>query len=202
MCFWIWKLLTISQNFWYRCNFILFCTFVKRISNMFKTITSLSKVIKPINCIHSCRLFSIPRQCQIRTNVYSTKIATYQYSPNLSVSRLCHTKPSELTLQQKLKNATKEYGSVLIVFHVGISLISLGTVYFFIINGVDVQQWIGKIGMSNTDESTKIVAGASQFIIAYAIHKSLAPIRISITLVSVPLIVRYLRAKGIMKIKK
>jgi len=107
-----------------------------------------------------------------------------------------------LTSREKLKIAAKEYGSVLIVFHVGISLISLGSVYFFISNGVDVQQWIEWMGLSNASENTKIVAGASQFIIAYAIHKSFAPVRISITLISVPLIVRYLRTKGIMKMKK
>ncbi|XP_050541042.1 protein FAM210B, mitochondrial-like [Daktulosphaira vitifoliae] len=107
----------------------------------------------------------------------------------------------DLTPKEKFKKAAKEYGFVLVAFHVGISLMSLGSIYFFIINGFDVQQWISFIGMSNTDENTKIVAGASQFIIAYAIHKSLAPFRISITLVSVPLIVRYLRTKGFMKKK-
>lgn len=117
--------------------------------------------------------------------------------------RPCHGTPSsELTPREKLKIAAKEYGAVLVVFHVGISLVSLGTMYLFVSSGVDVQQWIGWLGVSNADENTKIVAGASQFIIAYAIHKSFAPVRISITLVSVPLIVRYLRAKGIMKTKK
>lgn len=163
-------------------------------------------VIRPVRCIQgkpypSRLLPSIPRQCQIQTLSSLSKL-NIQYLPKLSITRLCHTKPEELTLREKLKIATKEYGSVLIVFHIGISLMSLGTVYFFIANGVDVQQWIGWMGMSNADQNTKIVAGASQFIIAYAIHKSLAPVRISITLVSVPFIVRYLRAKGIMKMKK
>jgi len=107
-----------------------------------------------------------------------------------------------LTPRDRLKIAAKEYGAVLVAFHVGISLVSLGTVYLFVSSGVDVQQWIGWLGASDADESTKIVAGASQFIIAYAIHKSFAPVRISITLVSVPLIVRYLRAKGLMRMKK
>ncbi|VVC43554.1 Domain of unknown function DUF1279 [Cinara cedri] len=149
--------------------------------------------------IHSYRFLSTPlkRQTPELSNVLTQPFV--QYLPNLSITRMCHAKPTELTPSEKLKKAAKEYGSVLIVFHVGISLISLGSMYFFISTGVDVQQWIGWIGMSGADENTKIVAGASQFIIAYAIHKSLAPVRISITLVSVPLIVRYLRAKGIMK---
>lgn len=47
-----------------------------------------------------------------------------------------------------------------------------------------------------------LATGASTFVVAYALHKCLAPVRISITLVSVPIIVRYLRAKGILKAKK
>lgn len=172
---------------------------------MFKILTSLPKVISPINrCVqgkyYPYRFVSIPK-CQIQLLTLSSK-SQIQYSLNLSNIRLCHAKSSELTSSEKFKKAAKEYGLVLILFHVGISLISLGSMYFFISHGVDVQQWISWLGMSNADENNKIVAGASQFIIAYAIHKSLAPVRISITLVSVPLIVKYLRAKGIMKIRK
>lgn len=176
---------------------------------MFKVLTSFSKVItsSPIGrCFqgnfYSCKSLVFTQKCQTQLSITSIKPSIQLYSPNLSFTRLCHAKSSDLTPREKFKKAVKEYGSVLIVFHVGISLISLGTVYFFISYGVDVQQWIGWMGMSNANENTKIVAGASQFIIAYAIHKSFAPVRISITLVSVPLIVRYLRAKGIMKIKK
>lgn len=173
---------------------------------MFRALTFISKVNGPIGkcCqvkFYSYRFLSNPRLCQ-KQLLFGSVQSSAPYSPFLTVNRLCHEKLPELTPREKLKKAAKEYGSVLIVFHVGISLISLGTVYFFISSGVDVQQWIGWMGMSNANENTKIVAGASQFIIAYAIHKSLAPVRISITLVSVPLIVRYLRAKGIMKMKK
>jgi hypothetical protein len=174
---------------------------------MFKVVTSCTKVIVPARrCFQSsnytCRLVSIPQKYQTHLQFAARSIGPYiRCLPSWTNVRSCHAKSPELTPREKLKKAAKEYGSVLIAFHVGISLISLGTVYFLISNGVDVQQWIGWMGMSNADESTKIVAGASQFIIAYAIHKSFAPVRISITLVSVPLIVRYLRSKGIMKMK-
>lgn len=173
---------------------------------MFKVLTSFPKVVVPISrCFQSnfgsYRFLTISRKYPDQNSINLIKLPSL-YSKQLSIVRLCHAKSPELTPREKLKKAAKEYGSVLVIFHVGISLISLGTVYFFISNGVDVQQWIGLLGMSNTNESTQIVAGASQFIIAYAIHKSLAPVRISITLISVPLIVRYLRAKGIMKVKK
>ncbi|XP_027849628.1 protein FAM210B, mitochondrial-like [Aphis gossypii] len=173
---------------------------------MLKVLTSVPKVscfaIRGIQCnFNSCKFVPILQQSRIQQFTRWTK-PSVQYPERFSCIRLCHAKPAELTPREKLKIAAKEYGSVLIGFHVGISLISLGSVYFFISNGVDVQQWIGWMGMSNANENTKIVAGASQFIIAYAIHKSFAPVRISITLISVPLIVRYLRMKGIMKIKK
>lgn len=170
---------------------------------MFKVLSSFPKSVS--RCVqgnyYPYRFISIPRSSQIQPLIGVTE-SQVQYSPYLSIARSFHQKSSELTPSEKLKKAAKEYGSVLILFHVGISLISLGSVYFLISYGVDVQQWIGLLGMSSADENTKIVAGASQFIIAYAIHKSFAPVRISITLISVPLIVRYFKAKGIIKIKK
>lgn len=182
---------------------------------MFKVLTLFSKTIGPVisssssngcKCFQSgfytFRFLSILRRHETPSSTRSIG-ESLQCSPSLYVgTRWCHADPTQLSPKEKLKKAAKEYGSVLIAFHVSISLMSLGVVYFFISNGVDVQQWIEWLGMSNADESAKIVTGASQFIIAYAIHKSLAPVRISITLVSVPLIVRYLRAKGVMKLKK
>ena len=48
---------------------------------------------------------------------------------------------------------------------------------------------------------SSLAAGASTFVIAYAVHKSFVPVRMSITLTACPFIVKYLRAKGILKIK-
>lgn len=39
---------------------------------------------------------------------------------------------STLSRKEKLKKAVKEYGSTVIVFHVGMSLISLGTCYILV----------------------------------------------------------------------
>lgn len=57
------------------------------------------------------------------------------------------------------------------------------------------------IGLASSALSNKIAAGASTFVIAYAIHKVFAPIRISITLAATPLIVRFLRKKGWLAVK-
>lgn len=41
-------------------------------------------------------------------------------------------KTADLSKKERLKKAVKEYGSTVIIFHVGISLISLGTCYILV----------------------------------------------------------------------
>lgn len=50
-----------------------------------------------------------------------------------------------------------------------------------------------------TDKLPAIASNASTFVIAYALHKVFAPVRITITITSTPFIVKYLRNKGILK---
>lgn len=57
------------------------------------------------------------------------------------------------------------------------------------------------VGLGSSALSNKIAAGASTFVIAYAIHKVFAPVRISITLAATPFIVRFLRKKGWLAVK-
>ncbi|XP_063699646.1 uncharacterized protein LOC134830184 [Culicoides brevitarsis] len=103
-----------------------------------------------------------------------------------------------LSKRDQLKRAVKEYGSTVIIFHIGISLASLGGFYLLVSSGLDVAALMDKLGVS-ADVSGKVMQGASTFVVAYAIHKLFAPLRISITLFSTPFIVRYLRLKGILK---
>jgi hypothetical protein len=56
-----------------------------------------------------------------------------------------------------------------------------------------------KLGFNESLVQSKMAAGTSTFVVAYAIHKLFAPVRISITLVSVPFVVRYLRKVGLFK---
>lgn len=70
----------------------------------------------------------------------------------------------------------------------------------FDFSGVDVPELLRKV---NIDESKlQLASGASTFVVAYALHKMTAPIRISITLGSAPFIVSYLRRIGVLKVKK
>nr|XP_034978938.1 protein FAM210B, mitochondrial [Zootoca vivipara] len=100
---------------------------------------------------------------------------------------------------QQLKKVFKEYGAVGVVFHVGISLMSLGMFYLAVSSGVDMTAILFKLGFDDTLVQSKLAAGTSTFVLAYAIHKLFAPVRISITLVSVPLLVRYFRKIGFFK---
>ena len=66
--------------------------------------------------------------------------------------------------------------------------------------GVDVQSMFEKIPyVGDTLKSNKMAQEATAFAFAYAVHKAFMPVRLTITFTTVPIIVRYLRAKGILK---
>nr|XP_020653152.1 protein FAM210B [Pogona vitticeps] len=111
-----------------------------------------------------------------------------------------HTDPSQKpNKSQQLKKVFKEYGGVAVAFHVGISLMSLGMFYLAVSSGVDMTAILFKLGFDEAVVQSKLAAGTSTFLLAYAIHKLFAPVRISITLISVPLLVRYFRKIGFFK---
>uniref|UniRef100_A0A8C6T2F0 Family with sequence similarity 210 member B n=1 Tax=Neogobius melanostomus TaxID=47308 RepID=A0A8C6T2F0_9GOBI len=97
---------------------------------------------------------------------------------------------------QQLKKVFQEYGAVGMSFHICMSLMSLGMFYLLVSSGIDMAALLCKLGFSETMVRSKMAAGTSTFVLAYAIHKLFAPVRISITLVSVPLIVRHFRRIG------
>ncbi|KAH8369070.1 protein FAM210B-like [Drosophila serrata] len=108
-----------------------------------------------------------------------------------------HIKPSKT---EQLKEAFKEYGSALMAFHLAISLISFGGFYALISGGIELDLILEFFGISSNALAEKMATG-STFVLALAIHKILAPIRISITLGATPFVVRYLRSKGLIKAK-
>lgn len=69
--------------------------------------------------------------------------------------------------------------------------------FSFFFSGLDVMALLEKINLA--DKFPKLAENASTFVIAYAIHKIFAPVRISITLGATPFIVRFLRKKGFLK---
>ena len=56
-----------------------------------------------------------------------------------------------------------------------------------------------KIGVGQSILESKVVTGGSTFVIAYAVHKVFAPVRIATTLTCTPFIVRHLRKIGFLK---
>ncbi|KAM7005131.1 protein FAM210B, mitochondrial [Passerculus sandwichensis] len=105
----------------------------------------------------------------------------------------------KLNKSQQLKQVFKEYGAVGVSFHVGISLVSLGIFYLAVSSGVDMSAVLLKLGFSEASLQSRMAAGTSTFVLAYAVHKLFAPVRISITVVSVPFVVRACRKAGLFK---
>ncbi|CAJ0964182.1 unnamed protein product [Ranitomeya imitator] len=105
----------------------------------------------------------------------------------------------KLSRAQQLRRVFAEYGGVAVAFHVGISLVSLGMFYALVSSGLDVPSLLLKVGFSEAVVQSKLASGTSTFVLAYAVHKLFAPVRISITVVSVPFLVRYFRRTGFFK---
>ena len=55
------------------------------------------------------------------------------------------------------------------------------------------------LGVGESILKSTLAANASTFVVAYAVHKVFAPVRIGITLTCAPLLVRYLRKIGVLK---
>lgn len=68
-------------------------------------------------------------------------------------------------------------------------------------SGIDMIGILEKLGVGEKILQSKVVTGASTFVIAYAVHKVFAPVRIGITLTCTPFIVHYLRRIGFLKPK-
>nr|KAG5687251.1 hypothetical protein BaRGS_016426 [Batillaria attramentaria] len=84
----------------------------------------------------------------------------------------------QLTQREKLKRAVKEYGSTVIVFHITISLASLGGFYLAVSSGIDMVSMLKTIGVGEAILQSKLATGTGTFVVAYAVHKVFAPVRI------------------------
>ncbi|XP_072746449.1 uncharacterized protein [Anoplolepis gracilipes] len=108
---------------------------------------------------------------------------------------------ASMSKRDKFHLMLRDYGGTLLAFHITISLISLGCCYMVIISGIDVmpftQKWTG-----GNEQIDKVLKTSTDFVIAYTVHKLLAPIRISISLTVTPVIVRHLRRIGLLKMPK
>lgn len=100
----------------------------------------------------------------------------------------------------KFKILVRDYGATAVVFHVTISLFSLGVCYLLINSSIPIEKVFSFIGIDQKLGNLSTTAATStNFIVAYAVHKSLAPIRLGITGASLPFVVKFLRSKNILK---
>lgn len=106
-----------------------------------------------------------------------------------------HRANEKLTTKERLKVITTQYGAFGMAFHITISLASLGMFYFLVYSGIDFAPLMTWLGMENS----KVATGTSTFVVAYAVHKVFAPVRIGITFVSVPFLVKHFRKIGLFK---
>ncbi|CAB0036204.1 unnamed protein product [Trichogramma brassicae] len=105
-----------------------------------------------------------------------------------------------MSKRQKLGILVRDYGRTVMAFHIGVSLVSLGSFYWVVSSGLDITPAIKFIAGEGEDDLIKTVMGqSSTFLIAYAVHKLFAPVRISLTLGFTPILVRFLRKKGVLK---
>ncbi|XP_076674902.1 uncharacterized protein LOC143372532 [Andrena cerasifolii] len=141
----------------------------------------------------------------LRTVYWPKYIFSMEYSTNAPQHRNTAQSADDkrdvahLSKKERFKKVVKDYGSTVIVFHVGISLISLGACYTAVISGLDLLPLIKTFINDGNQQLEKILSNSSNFLLAYTIHKLFAPVRISITLAVTPFLVRYLRRIGILK---
>ncbi|KAB0802247.1 hypothetical protein PPYR_04433 [Photinus pyralis] len=172
-------------------------------NNRILSIATILKDYEPEPSFRSLHVTSYKKFefCQYPTCSTPSNFLLLNSKHPINFNRFCSTskkgdQPVEPTKKEKLKRAVKEYGSTVVIFHVTISLASLGVCYLLVSSGLDMSKILAYLGISGS-----IAANAGTFVTAYAIHKVFAPVRISITLGATPFIVSYLRRIGFLKVK-
>ncbi|KAM4030440.1 protein FAM210B, mitochondrial [Anomaloglossus baeobatrachus] len=152
-----------------------------------------------LRCVREAGVLRPPALCSL-PELTAMNVRTYTAQGTGELSGVSSDNDGQkLSKTQQLKRVFKEYGGVAVAFHVGISLVSLGIFYALVSSGLDVPSLLLKVGFSEAVVQSKLASGTSTFVLAYAVHKLFAPVRISITVVSVPFLVRYFRRTGFFK---
>ncbi|KAG5324895.1 F210B protein, partial [Pseudoatta argentina] len=133
--------------------------------------------------------------------IYTTRISYSNNTSKDSQKDQATVPVAMMSKREKFRLLLRDYGSTLLAFHITISLISLGGCYMVVVSGIDVtpfvQQWTGE-----NEQVKSLLKVSTDFIIAYTVHKLLAPVRIGISLSVTPVLVNYLRKIGLLKMSK
>ncbi|XP_011883377.1 PREDICTED: uncharacterized protein LOC105570634 [Vollenhovia emeryi] len=106
-----------------------------------------------------------------------------------------------MSQKERFRLVLRDYGGILVAIHITISLISLGTCYVVVVSGIDVTPFVQKLTSGN-EQIENVLKVSTDFVIAYTVHKLLAPVRIGISLAVTPPLVRRLRKMGLLKMPK
>lgn len=159
---------------------------------------------KPNQPLHGSAANAVVMSSLLQT-LYRPHISSVAYSTMNSGDRKSNGKNKAFTLtpqerRERLKKIMKDYGGTVLVFHITISLVSLAGIYFAIaLCNIDLTHIIERFTSDDNENLTKILNSSSNLVLAYAVHKCFAPLRIGLTLAATPPLVRYLRARGILK---
>lgn len=85
-----------------------------------------------------------------------------------------HPAAPQPSLKEQIKEAARVHGPLFAGLWIAISLLDLAVIYALLRLGLDVQALLGRWGI---DVGT-VGASSSTFLLAYAIHKSITPIRV------------------------
>ena len=111
---------------------------------------------------------------------------------SLSVSKKeKESKKSDLkdpSLEKSSKTWLKQYGTVGVVTHGTLSIVSLTLIYTGIKSGVDIVSLIEKIGLF---ENIPVPKTTGDFILAYGMYKILSPIRWPLTIALTPIVFKW-----------
>lgn len=131
---------------------------------------------------------------------FGSQIRAYCQATNQSNKGPGEANPTDKSNKSRMKILIRDYGATAVVFHVAISLVSLGVCYVLISSSVPMDKLFALVGLDKKlGDHNSAATTSTNFLVAYAFHKSLAPIRLSITAASLPFVVRFLRAKNILK---
>ncbi|XP_043467273.1 uncharacterized protein C18orf19 homolog A [Leptopilina heterotoma] len=107
----------------------------------------------------------------------------------------------EQTRFQKMKQMAKDYWYILIPVHVATSIIWFSVFYIAAKNGVNVEEVLRYLHLSETYLEKIRNSSAGHLAVAYALYKVCTPFRYTVTLGGTTMTIRYLNKWGIMKFK-
>jgi hypothetical protein len=208
----------MSQNFCRSplsvCGRPLRCFSTARIH--FRTPTSLTCVTlccskkqrHPIKNVNSKTLSVTPVTTPLLFRQYLVPLAIRGYFTTFSMAsepKQDHVpedqplQPQQHTAVEKLKIFFRKYGRVGIAVYILLYGSCVTIIYFLLKIGVDVPSLLQSLGFH---PNSKILAAGSTFFVALAINKLLFPLRLALTALITPLLVRIFKRLGLLSSKE